>query len=63
MNSVTHATVQRPCMQVLKSVVRKNAVGTYEKPYEAAADTKEYLAFYPIRVDAIEVISCCNASV
>jgi uncharacterized protein (DUF427 family) len=33
------------------------AVWTYEKPYEAMADIKEYLAFYPARVDAIEVIS------
>jgi uncharacterized protein (DUF427 family) len=33
------------------------AVWTYEKPYEAVADIKERLAFYPSRVDAIEVIS------
>jgi uncharacterized protein (DUF427 family) len=33
------------------------AVWTYEKPFEAVADIKEYLAFYPTRVDAIEVIS------
>ena len=33
------------------------AVWTYEKPYEAVADIKEYLAFYPMRVDAIEVLS------
>jgi uncharacterized protein (DUF427 family) len=33
------------------------AVWTYEKPYVAVADIKEYLAFYPSRVDAIEVIS------
>jgi uncharacterized protein (DUF427 family) len=32
------------------------AVWTYEKPYEAMASIKEYLAFYPARVDAIEVI-------
>jgi uncharacterized protein (DUF427 family) len=35
----------------------ENAVWTYDKPYEAAAEIKEYLAFYPTRVDAIEVIS------
>jgi uncharacterized protein (DUF427 family) len=35
----------------------ENAVWTYEKPYEAVAGIKEYLAFYPSRVDAIEVIS------
>jgi uncharacterized protein (DUF427 family) len=33
------------------------AVWTYEKPYDAMADIKEYLAFYPTRVDAIEVVS------
>ena len=33
------------------------AVWTYEKPYEAVADIQEHLAFYPSRVDAIEVIS------
>jgi uncharacterized protein (DUF427 family) len=33
------------------------AVWTYEKPYEAVADIKEHLAFYPSRVDAIDVIS------
>ena len=31
-----------------------NAVWTYETPYPAAAKIKEYLAFYPDRVDAIE---------
>ena len=34
----------------------ENAVWTYEKPHEAVADIKEHLAFYPTRVDAIEVI-------
>ena len=33
------------------------AVWTYEKPYEAVTEIKEYLAFYPSRVDAIEAIS------
>jgi uncharacterized protein (DUF427 family) len=33
------------------------AVWTYEKPYEAVAQIKEPLAFYPSRVNAIEVIS------
>jgi uncharacterized protein (DUF427 family) len=32
------------------------AVWTYENPYEAVAGIKEYLAFYPTRLDAIEVI-------
>lgn len=31
-----------------------NAVWTYETPYPAVAQIKEYLAFYPNRVDAIE---------
>jgi uncharacterized protein (DUF427 family) len=33
------------------------AVWTYEKPYQAVAAIKEHLAFYPTRVDAIEVIA------
>jgi uncharacterized protein (DUF427 family) len=32
-------------------------VWTYEKPYEAVDSIKEHLAFYPSRVDAIELIS------
>lgn len=32
-----------------------NAVWTYESPYEAVAQIKDHLAFYPDRVDAIEV--------
>jgi uncharacterized protein (DUF427 family) len=31
-----------------------DAIWTYESPYEAVAPIKEYLAFYPNRVDAIE---------
>jgi uncharacterized protein (DUF427 family) len=34
-----------------------NAVWTYENPYEAVADIKDHLAFYPTRVDAIEAIA------
>jgi uncharacterized protein (DUF427 family) len=33
------------------------AVWTYEKPHEAVANVSGYLAFYPSRVDAIEVTS------
>ena len=33
------------------------AVWTYENPYEAFADIKDHLAFYPARVDAIEGIA------
>ena len=32
-----------------------NAVWTYETPYAAVAEIKEHLAFYPDRVDAIEI--------
>ena len=32
-----------------------NAVWTYEAPYDAVAVIKDHLAFYPDRVDAIEV--------
>jgi uncharacterized protein (DUF427 family) len=32
-----------------------NAVWTYESPYAAVSTIREYLAFYPDRVDAIEV--------
>jgi uncharacterized protein (DUF427 family) len=35
----------------------ENAVWTYEDPYEAVANIKECLAFYPSRVDAVELIS------
>jgi len=34
----------------------ENSVWTYEDPYEAVAGIKEYLAFYPSRVDSIEAI-------
>lgn len=34
-----------------------DAVWTYETPYAAVADIKDYLAFYPDRVDAIEIDS------
>jgi uncharacterized protein (DUF427 family) len=33
-----------------------NAVWTYETPFEAMAQIKEYVAFYPERVDEIKVI-------
>jgi uncharacterized protein (DUF427 family) len=32
-----------------------NAVWTYEAPYAAVAQIKDHVAFYPSRVDAIEV--------
>jgi uncharacterized protein (DUF427 family) len=32
------------------------AVWTYEQPYEAVAVIKDHLAFYPTRVDAIEIL-------
>lgn len=33
-----------------------NAVWTYEEPYPAVSEIREYLAFYPDRVDTIEVV-------
>jgi uncharacterized protein (DUF427 family) len=32
-----------------------NAVWSYEAPYDAVSAIREYLAFYPDRVDAIEI--------
>jgi len=32
-----------------------NAIWTYESPYEAVAAIKDYVAFYPDRVDLIDV--------
>ena len=32
-----------------------NAVWTYESPYDAVASIKDYVAFYPDRVDTIEI--------
>jgi uncharacterized protein (DUF427 family) len=32
-----------------------NAVWTYEAPYDAVAQIREYLAFYPDRVDSIQI--------
>ncbi len=34
----------------------ENAVWSYEQPFPAMAEIKEYLAFYPNRVDAIQEI-------
>jgi len=34
-----------------------NAVWSYEAPHVAASAIREYLAFYPDRVDAIEIDS------
>ena len=34
-----------------------NAAWTYETPYEAVTEISEHLAFYPDRVDSIEVIA------
>ncbi len=33
----------------------ENAVWVYEAPYEAVAEIKDHVAFYPDRVDAIEI--------
>ncbi|WP_277183628.1 DUF427 domain-containing protein [Caballeronia sp. BR00000012568055] len=34
-----------------------NAVWTYEAPYDAVTEIKEHVAFYPDRVDSIEIES------
>jgi len=34
-----------------------NAVWTYEAPYDAVAEIQDYVAFYPDRVDSIEIIA------
>lgn len=34
--------------------VAENAIWTYETPYEPVAEIKDYVAFYPDRVDSIE---------
>lgn len=36
--------------------ISENAIWTYEQPYSAVAEIKNYLAFYPNRVDGIEEI-------
>jgi uncharacterized protein (DUF427 family) len=33
-----------------------NAVWTYEAPYESVAEIQDHLAFYPDRVDSIEIL-------
>lgn len=35
----------------------ENAVWTYEQPYAAVSDIREHVAFYPDRVDSIEIIA------
>jgi uncharacterized protein (DUF427 family) len=35
----------------------ENAVWTYDRPHEAVVSIREYLAFYPSRLDGIEVAS------
>jgi uncharacterized protein (DUF427 family) len=34
-----------------------NAVWTYENPYDAVADIRDHVAFYPDRVDSIEILT------
>jgi uncharacterized protein (DUF427 family) len=33
----------------------RNAIWTYESPYDAVAEIRDHMAFYPDRVDSIEV--------
>jgi uncharacterized protein (DUF427 family) len=37
--------------------ISENAIWSYETPYDAVAPIKEYLAFYPNRVDGIEEVA------
>ena len=39
-----------------------NGVWTYEAPYAAVSEIQEYLAFYPDRVDAIQIANADEAS-
>jgi uncharacterized protein (DUF427 family) len=39
-----------------------NAVWTYETPYDAVAPIRDYLAFYPDRVDAIQIMDGSNSA-
>ncbi len=39
-----------------------NAVWTYEAPYDAVAEIKDHVAFYPERVDAITVAALSAAA-
>ncbi|MFC5266584.1 DUF427 domain-containing protein [Kribbella qitaiheensis] len=34
-----------------------NAVWTYESPYDPVADIRDHVAFYPDRVDSIEILA------
>ena len=36
--------------------ISENAIWSYETPFDAVAPIKEYLAFYPARVDSIDEI-------
>ena len=40
----------------------KNAVWSYENPFEAVAEIREHLAFYPDRVDSIEELFFSEAA-
>ncbi|MCA9458670.1 MAG: DUF427 domain-containing protein, partial [Nitrospira sp.] len=35
----------------------ENAVWTYETPFASVADIRDYVAFYPEKMDAIEELS------
>jgi uncharacterized protein (DUF427 family) len=58
-NHHTHCPYKGDCTYysiLVGQTKSENAVWTYELPYEAVAGIREYLAFYPARVDAIEVM-------
>ncbi|WP_374370669.1 DUF427 domain-containing protein [Dongia sp.] len=53
----TYCPYKGPCsyFSIKGSELGRNAVWSYETPYDAVADIKGHLAFYPDRVDSIEV--------
>ena len=55
---IQHSAHIAPGREGLFALVRSSPdTLRYENPYKAVADIKDHLAFYPTRVDAIEVIA------
>jgi uncharacterized protein (DUF427 family) len=56
-NHVTYCPYKGDCAYfdiVVDGLRSRNAVWTYENPFAAVAKIRDYLAFYPDRVDSIE---------
>jgi uncharacterized protein (DUF427 family) len=59
-NHYTHCPYKGDCSYysiAIGETKSENAVWTYGRPHEAVAGIREYLAFYPAGVDALEVMS------